>query len=125
MTAPATSVNPNMTVKRGDSAHTIFMSFALLNRLTRHLGNLDELPLLSINPELQETIILEVFTVRDKSGNPTDVPSNLEEIDVSLDDMDKVLNFVGDHIANFFTRSAENAAKRMKKIHEKVTALSN
>ena len=114
-----------LIVNNGGNPQTLFMSFGLLNRLSRHLGNIDRLPILAVDPELQETILIEVFTPRDKQGNVLEPITSLEQIEISLDDADKVLDFVGDHIANFFTRTAEKAQARAIEIDRKMTALSN
>lgn len=124
MSIQAPTVPHHLTVQNGGVTQELFMSFGLLNRLTRHLGNIDQLPLLAVDPEMQETIILEMFTERDKSGVATKIPASLDDIQVSLDDIDLVLDFVGDHIANFFVRSAEKAQKRLLEIHERVNKAS-
>jgi hypothetical protein len=109
----------HLTVKNGEKDQVLFMSFGLLNRLTRRMGDIDQLPRLAMDTELQEAIIIEVFTTRDEKGNPTYTPT-LDEIQVGLDDIDLVLDFVGDHIANFFMGAAEKAQKRVLQIHEKM-----
>lgn len=117
-------MEPTITVKNGDVDQEIFMSFGLLNRLTRHLGNIDHLPILAVDPELQETMVREIFTQRDAKGNPVGTPPTLDEIRVSLDDIDRLLDFVGEHISDFFTRAAEKAQSRMLKINERMGVLS-
>jgi hypothetical protein len=89
------------------------------------MGSVDDLPQLAVNPELQETIMLEVFTRRAKTGEVEFAPASLDELEVSLDDMELVLEFVGDHIASFFMRAAENMQERMLKLQARTTAISN
>jgi hypothetical protein len=116
-------VSHRLTITNGDKPHEIFMSFGLLNRITRHIGNIDQLPLMAVSPELQETVLVEIFTQRDPKGEATSIPT-LDEIQVSLEDVDRILDFVGDHISNFFTLTAEKAQKRAMIIHEKMEKMS-
>lgn len=117
------ALSPTLSIKLNDKDHEVFMSYGLLNRLTRHLGNIDHLPILAVDPALQETVLVEVFTTRDSKGNATSTPT-LHELAISLDDIDKVLDFVGEHIADFFTRAAEKAQARMVRINGRVEAMS-
>lgn len=116
-------VSHRITVKNGEADQEIFMSFGLLNRLTRLLGNVDQLPLLAVDPELQELVLVEIFTQRNPKGDPTYIPS-LDEIHVSLDDVSRIIDFVGDHISNFFTQTAQKAQQRALVIHEKMAKMS-
>lgn len=112
-----------MTVTNGDKPHEIFMSFGLLNRITRYLGDIDQLPQLAVSPELQEAVLVEIFTERDKQGVALKVPT-LDEIEVSLEEVESILDFVGEHIANFFMQTAEKAQKRMLQIHARAEKMS-
>lgn len=121
MTGVVPPVNNTLSIQKDGKPHSVFMSFGLLNQLTRLLGDIDQLPMLAVDPVLQEKVLVEIFTERDARGNPTKVP-NLYEINVSLGDIELILDFVGDHIANFFMAAAEKAQKRVQALHEKLQA---
>lgn len=119
MTGVVPPLNHTLSVTKDGKPCSLFMSFGLLNQLTRLMGDIDQLPMLAVDPVLQEKVLVEIFTERDARGNPTNIPS-LYEVNVSIEDIDLILNFVGDHIANFFMVAAERSQKRVLALHEKL-----
>lgn len=107
-------VQPN--VKR------LFMSFGLLNRLASLIGGVDGVPLLAENTDLQRQVLLEVFTEREK-GVPRYIPDSLDEIEVSLDDIIIILDWVGGHVLNFFLNSTEAVLRRTQKEQSRMVRL--
>jgi hypothetical protein len=104
-------VQPNpskLTVTRAEGPKELFMSFALLNRLTLLIGGSERLPMLGSDPEMQEAVLCEVFSQRDKKGAFVQEVTSLEELsDLSLDDVENVFSWVGAHISDFFVRRVE------------------
>lgn len=117
--------SPTLTVQNGEVSQDLFMSFGLLNRLTRLAGGVDQVPMLAVDVALQEAVILEVFTTRDAKGKATFTPESLDEVQVSLEEIALVLDFVGEHVTNFFAQTAEKAQARMLLTHERVLKMSN
>lgn len=119
MTGVVVPPSSTLSITKDGKPYSVFMSFGLLNQLTRHLGDIDQLPMLAVDPEVQEKVLKEIFSTRDERGTVTYTPS-LFEINVSVEDIDRVLDFVGDHIANFFMAAAEKSQKRVTSLHAKL-----
>lgn len=127
------TVNPtpdHLEIKQDGEPRKLFMSYGLLNRLTVIIGGSDRVPLLAGDPAMQEEVLLEVFTKREKNM-PTVRPDDLEELDVSLADIGNILDWVGGHVTNFFLQATERSvvqaqktAKRMESLQATVTGIS-
>lgn len=112
----------HLEIKVGESTKRLFMSFGLLNRLTVLIGGVDALPQMAGSPEVQERVLLEVFTERSKGQAPIP-PASLDEIEVGLEDVARILDWVGDHIANFFMARTEKAVHQAKTQAERLQVL--
>lgn len=108
------AIPAKLTVKLNDSDRELFMSFGLLNRVTKILGGTEGVEALARDPDLQEKVLLEVFTVREK-GKDIEVPESLDDISISLEDVSNVLEWVGGHVIDFFMTQAERATKNLQK----------
>ena len=101
----------------------LFMSYGLLSRLTNIVGGADQVPLLAGNVETQEHVILEVFTIRDKK-TITFEPTSLDELEVTLDEVSLVLDWVGGHITDFFLKTTLSSIKRADEMQASLSALA-
>ena len=108
-----TRTPPHLTVKLGESDKQLFMSYGLLNRLTLIVGGPEGAPAIGGVPEVQEAVLLEVFTERPKGEAPVP-PKSLEEIEISLDDVANVLDWVGGHITDFFLQTVTKSMEKAK-----------
>lgn len=119
------TVQPNphkITIKKLDgSSQELFMSYALLNRLTTLIGGEQGLPYLASDPALQAPVLVEVFTVRNKGEAPVEV--TLDDIEVDIETVGEVIDWVGGHVQHFllqraekFVAMAEKAAPRISKL---------
>lgn len=118
---------PKLVVQKVDGqTQELFMSFALLNRLTTLVGGAEGVLTLVNDSELQQSVIIEVLTVR-KKGEPEQAPL-LEDIELTLDSVGDVLDWVGGHISNFLLQRAEKTTQAQAALMErasKLTAIQN
>lgn len=114
-----TTPERRITVKNGDTEQVLFMSYGLLSRLTGLIGGADQLPSLGSDTALQEQVILEAFTTRDKK-TITFKPESLDEIEVDLDDINKVLDWVGAHVTDFFTKRVLKTSEQAVQMNEQM-----
>jgi len=118
---------PTLLISFNDQPHTLRMPYALLNRLIGIVGGVDGLQALSSDPEIQEAVFIQVFTRRDPATKEIQwAPKGLDDLDsVSLEDIDKILGWVGDHILDFFLRAADKATAQAQNKADKLTHLAN
>lgn len=121
------TVNPSPThleVKINGDSKQLFMSYALLSRCTLIVGGPDQVPLLASDVEIQEKVLLEVLTVREKK-NIVFKPETLDEIEVSLEDISLILDWVGSHIVDFFMKQTVKAVDQAKRYQKQVESLQH
>ena len=120
------TVNPapdHLEVTLNGAKETLFMSYGLLNRLTTMLNGAENVPLLANDSILQEKVILEVFTKRDKK-QVVYQPTDLDEFEVSLSDIGNVLDWVGAHVTDFFLQTTEKTMLQALKSKARVESLA-
>ena len=114
----------HIEVHNGAQTQRLFMSFGLLNRLTLIVGGADQLPAMAGSPETQEKVLLEVFTIREKGKAPV-VPESLDEIEVPLEEVAQILEWVSQHIYHFFMGQTEKAVEQAKNQQARLQALQS
>ena len=116
-------VNPfKLEVKVNGELKTISMPFARLNRIVRLVGGPDRLPVLASDPDVQEQVIIELFTIREKGEIKESVA--LDDIELTPEEGSRIINWVGDHILDFFLRTTEGATKAVENNQEKLSRLT-
>lgn len=93
----------------------IFMSFAVLNRLNMIVGNIGELHNTLLQPQMSEAVLCELLTQRDAKGKVLEKIENLDGIDIDLDTAKALLDFVTDHLMDFFMEALEKAQALQQK----------
>lgn len=120
---PTNNTPEHLEVTLNQVKENLFMSYGLLNRLTTMLNGAENVPLLANDSVLQEKVILEVFTKRDKK-QIIYTPAELEELDLSLNDVGNVLDWVGAHVTDFFLQTTEKTMLQALKSKARVQALA-
>ena len=116
------NLEPEITYMRDGKMHTIKMTMGLLNMLMQSVGNYANVPLIGLDPMVNDMILRKILTLRDHKGKPIPVVKgettlegaaaelqSLDEIDVSVDDMEKILYFCQSHTADFTIRALHRA----------------
>lgn len=102
----------------------IFMSFALLNRLCFIVRDISNIPLLHLDPMMREAVLEEMLAERTKSGNVTK-EVKIEEMEISLEDMESLLDFAGEHVVDFSIRVIEKATALQERNKDRLTTLQS
>jgi hypothetical protein len=92
----------------------IFMPFALLNRLSHMLGDIQNLGMVHLNPEVRETFLVELLHERGPGGKVTK-EAILDELEIPLQDIERLLDFTAEHILDFTLRVIERATTLQEK----------
>ncbi len=91
----------SITVKINGEMREIFMSFALLNRLTYMVGEMSEIATVMMDPTMRATLLQETLAERSPGGKLIkEIP--LEDMEIALIDILALLDFISDHLLDFF-----------------------
>lgn len=108
-------------ITQDDKPREIFMSFGLLNTITTLMGDPALAASVYFNPELREKVILAALHERTKTGKIMDEVKSLDDVDISISDMEALLAWEVDHSIGFFARSMDRV-KGLKGHLESLTA---
>ena len=98
-----------ITVQIGEEERELFMSYALLNRLARYIGNEHaDVTSIFINPEAQHQVLVEILAPR-KNGKIAQ-GFDLENIELTREVADEIIEWAGAHVMDFFLRGLEKTA---------------
>jgi len=113
-----------ITITINEESRDIFMSFGLLNELTTIVGDPSRVAAVHLDPELRETFLTALFAKRKKSGK---IEENIDydDLDISVEDVEKALTWSQEHVLSFFVRSFRNIQTVTEKYQEEVTSLTS
>lgn len=121
--AAAPKLPHELTIDIDGKPFSVFMSFALLNRICYLMGDSTQIPLILQDPELREAIIIECIAERDQKGKVTS-RRGIDEVSIGFDDIQNMLEFVSEHVADFTVAAVERAHKVMLSRQARIDALA-
>lgn len=92
--APKQKLPSTITVISGGEPKEIFMSFNKLNRCHLLMGDIDNVPLVTLSPSLREAIICEMLAEKGKTFKP-------EDNELDPEDNLRLAGFVAEHLLDF------------------------
>lgn len=103
------SDNSYITIKVGDEDREVFMSFGLLNELSIIVADPSRIGTMIIDPELRSKVLKACLAVRKKSGKIEKAVEDLDDVDISIEDVEKLIGWAMDHVMGFFLRALQKA----------------
>lgn len=97
------------TLKVNGEDREVFMSFGLLNELTTIVGDPGAIASLTLNPEMRNKVLAAALAKRKKSGKVEET-IDIDDVDITITDMENVLDWVSGHVMSFFVRSLRKVA---------------
>ncbi|HIH2746987.1 TPA: hypothetical protein ACYLN4_002724 [Burkholderia lata] len=101
---------------------SLFMSFGLLNELCRGIGDAQGALQVTANSQLRDFVLMVVLSDRDDEGNVVK-PINVNRIEMSIDDGERLLDWVSQHATDFFVRTMERIVTGHKDKESRLKAL--
>ncbi len=98
-------------ITQGGERREIFMSFGLLNQITTMMGDPASAASVYFAPPLREEVLLAALHKRTKTGKIEVNSAPLDELDISMSDMEALLAWEVEHAIAFFARSMERVVK--------------
>jgi hypothetical protein len=111
-----------ISVTVNGEAKEVLMSYGLLNQLVRTVGDLEQLGSMSIDPDVRDAILKQVLSERTRGGKITK-EADLDDIEISVEDVEALLAWVGEHVLNFFLKALETAKALTDKQTDRIAAL--
>lgn len=112
----------DLSIVVNEAPRSIRMTFNLLNRLTFIIGNVENIQEAMSAPSVRESLMCEALAVREEGGKRI-VPANLDDIDLSPEDAGRLLNFIGDHVMDFFLLTLEQTNQRMSSSKDRMVQI--
>lgn len=105
--------NDRLTITFQGQSRELFMSYRRQNNCLRALGDADNLVTLTLNPDMSEAM-LKIMLAPTADTSLYDV--ELGEDDMSMDDIDKTLVWVRDHLAYFFLKRFQQIGQQANQL---------
>lgn len=119
--------NTKLTVHYDDDDHELFMSYGLLNQLIRIVPDIDQIGSMYFDPDTTNKVLETVLSKRSKSGKIVEKVS-VEDVDIDLENVRLILDWVGAHLTDFFIKGLESMSKtvgsRAKELETLVSSVS-
>ena len=114
-TTKPTSTTPNktITVTLNGVEREVKMSYGLLNELISMVSDIEEIAKFYVDETLRNKALVAVLSERTPAGKIT-AAVQMDETDIDIEDIDKLLSWVAAHVTGFFIRSLTNLADKMK-----------
>jgi hypothetical protein len=101
----------------------LFMSYQRLNSAIRVLGDPNNIIHMMIDPDISENMLR--VAVAPKGSPESMFEMELDDDDFSLDEADRVLIWVRDHITGFFARRLQQSQEFAKQLEPMMIALKS
>jgi hypothetical protein len=98
------SSNDKITVILNGKERELFMSFGLLNSLTRIVDDPSRVPAIRTDHELRDTVLAAALAERKPSGK-IQKEIDLDDADITIEDVERTLDWVMEHVMSFFVRA--------------------
>lgn len=102
----------------------IFMSFGLVNELCNIIKDPAQIHIFDLDENVRKAVIESIFAERTKSGRKTNVVE-LEDLEYSMSEIEKALDWAKEHVMNFFIRRLESTAKLADQTKDKMAKLES
>ena len=101
----------------------VTMSFGLINTLSGYISGIADLPYIFSDPSLREGVLMECLALRDEEGTIEEVSAQMNEL-LSMDEALSLLEWVGEHLTDFFTRALNLSTAAVQKAQSQLSSVS-
>ena len=107
-----------------EEARELFMSFGLLDELTRVVGDPARIGTVTLDPEFRQEFLTKLFAKRKKSGK-IEEQTDFDDLDVAVEELEAALVWAQEHVLSFFVRSFRNIQKVTDHYGTEITNLTS
>lgn len=98
-------MNDKLTINYEGEDRDLLMSYGLLNELVIIVGSPEVTPTIAVNPLMREDVLKACLAERKPSGKISKPIADMDDINISIADVEKILEWASEHVLNFFVRS--------------------
>jgi len=95
-----------LSIKLNDKKTELLMTFGLLNKLTTIIGSENALATVALMPDTCMAVLRTCLTKRGRAG-ALEEGFDIDDIDISQDDVLKVTQWASEHVVDFFLKATE------------------
>lgn len=106
-------LSDRLTITVNNQPTEIFMSGGLIRRLAAYT-TMDDITGIYADYQVQEILIIEALSPRSQRGVPLE-ELNIDQFGLSMGDAEKLIEWIVEHITDFFINSVEQALKFQEK----------
>ena len=117
-------LSDKIIVKVNGEDREIFMSFGLLNELTKIVEDPARVTAISVDNDLRDMVLKSLLATRKVSGK-VENPCDLDDTEISVEDVERLLAWGAEHTLGFFLRSLQKVMELTKKNEKEMTALAS
>lgn len=117
------SLSPHFDIKVNGEDRTVFMSYGLSRELARLLPDPSAIPALFLDDETQIKVLSAVLAKRKPSGKITDPVADPDDIEADTADIEALLQWTAEHVADFFVRSLRRSMEVLESREDEAVAL--
>lgn len=103
----------------------LLMSYGLLNELTKIVGSPEIAPQITVNHALREEILKAVLAERKPSGKIVKAIEDADDLDLSVEDAERVLDWATEAVLSFFVRSLDKMVRQAAENKDSLEALKS
>lgn len=101
----------HFTITQDGEDREIFMSFGLLNEITTLLGDPAVAASVYFQPELRENVLVAALHERSKTGKVINRVEGIDDVEISVDQIEELLAWEVEHAIAFFARSIDRVGR--------------
>ena len=120
----SSNVSDTITVTINGKEQDVFMSFGLLNYLSSIVSDPSQVPAIPVTPVLRDGVLKALFAKRKKSGK-VEEEVDYDDLDVSIEDAERALDFAMEHLTNFFIRALKKVVAMSERNREEMASLES
>jgi hypothetical protein len=100
----------------------VFMSFGLLNEISRAVGDVEQIGMISVDPDMRETVLDILLSDRDEEGKISK-HFNVAAARITMDEVNRLIEWVADNVFDFFLKALGGAKRLQEKNAPRVLEL--
>lgn len=109
--------DPRLKITVDEQEHELLMTIGLKNRLVELMEDPARVGIVAVDAELSRNVVITCLTKKGKSG-AIDGPIDYDELSMSENDEEAVLQWAQEHVLDFFTRRFEKMGQLNENLAE-------
>jgi hypothetical protein len=112
-----------LTVTIDGQEHELFMSYGLLDRLTKIIGGSLDITTASLEPNTRNETLIACLTKKGRAGVLDKV--DIDNLDIDPEDVVRIVNWATEHVIGFFLKATERTKEMGERIKDKLGSLTH